>query len=132
MTRSPSLMGTPGGVGGDALAELVDDAGALVAHGAAGGRERPALGVAAPDVEVGAADAGLGDLEEYVTGLGIGDVVLDDLERLAVLLQNDDTALHSLPPRGAPPAILAHGSGWGLWSGARGGVGVVGQDEVAP
>ena len=113
--------GDAGGVRRHALAELVDDAGALVAHGAALGRERPALGVAAPDVEVGAADAGLGDLEEDVAGLGVGDVVLGDLERLAVLLQNDDTALHSLPPRGAPSAILAQGRGRGLWSGGRGG-----------
>ena len=113
------LDGDAGGVRRHSLAQLVDDAGALVAHGAARRRERPAGGVAAPDVEVGAADAGLGDLEEDVAGLRVGDVVLGNLERLAVLLQNDDTALHALPPRVAPPGILAEARGRRLWSRAR-------------
>ena len=49
-------------IGGDAVAQVFDDAGAFVSHDPAGGGQRVVfLGlVAAPGVQVGAADAGLG------------------------------------------------------------------------
>ena len=79
-------------------------------------------------MEVGAADTGLGDLEEDVAGLGIGDVILGDLERLAVLLQDDDSG-----PSFTPSASGAKGHSSrrarAMECGARGGKG---DSRIAP
>src|SRR5690606_12937953 len=63
---------------GDALAELVDDAGALVAEG-----ERQPVDVLllgqAHDERVGVADAGGGDLQTHLAGAGLRGLDLHDL-----------------------------------------------------
>src|SRR5262245_18263265 len=73
------------GISADAGADLVHEAGTFVADGAAGWLRLAVAGelvVAAPRVQVGAADAGLSDLEDDGPGLGIGHIELVDLERL--------------------------------------------------
>ena len=86
--------GGAGGVGGYAVAQGFDDAGAFVAHGAAGGGQGDVDLVAAPDVEVGAADAGLGHAQQGGAGGGFGDVVFLDGEGLAVFFAGDYAAFH--------------------------------------
>ena len=83
-------------------AEAPDHAGALVAHVLAGRRERDVDLVAAPGVEVRAADTGLRHPQDHATRLRLGDLVLLDGERLVVLLDDDDSAGgHALLLRGA-------------------------------
>src|SRR5687768_11201187 len=81
-------------VGGEAVAELLDVAGHLVAV-VAGQGPVPLAGVelAAPDVEVRAADVREGDADNGGARLGIGNGVLADLERRADLGQDDCAAV---------------------------------------
>ena len=60
-----------------------------MAHDSAVGGQRGSDHVAAPGVEVGAADAGLGDAEDDRARLGIGNGVLLDHKGLLVLLDDD-------------------------------------------
>ena len=62
----------------DALADLHDGAGTFVAEHR-GERQRQR---AVRDREVGVADAGGAELDPHLTGLGIGEIEIHDLERL--------------------------------------------------
>ena len=90
------LDGRASGVGGYPVAQGLDDAGALVSHGPSGGRQRHVDLVAAPDVQVGAADAGLGHAQQHRAGGRFGDVVFLDGEGLAVFLAGNNSAFHSV------------------------------------
>ena len=86
-------------VGGHAVSQVLDDAGAFVSHDATGfGQGQMLLGlVAAPGVEVGAADAGLGHAEQNGAGLRLGHVVFLDFKGFAVFLHDDNASLHVGP-----------------------------------
>ena len=79
-------------VGADAVAQRVDHAGALVAHDAPALGQRVGDHVAAPGVQVGAADPGLCDPQHDPARLRVGDRILLDHERLLVFLDDNDAS----------------------------------------
>jgi hypothetical protein len=81
-----------------ALAQFVDDPCALVARRAAAGRHGSRVAVAAPGVQIGAADAGLGYAQDDVAGFRVRHVVFGDLEGLAGPHEQDSAAFHDSPP----------------------------------
>ena len=83
--------------GGDARADLADDAGALMAED----RGEDAFAVEAVErVGVGVADAGRLDLDQHFAGLRAFEIELDDLERLLGFEGDGGACLHAIsPPR---------------------------------
>ena len=75
-----------------------------MSHDAAGvGQGQVLLGlVAAPGVQVGAADAGLGHAKQHRAGLRFGHIVLFNLKWLAVFFDDNDPSLHSFSLRMQP------------------------------
>ena len=101
-------------VGGDSVAQVFDDAGSFVSHDATGIRQGVVLLglVAAPGVQIGSADAGLGHAEQHGPRFGFGHVVFLDLKGLAVFLDDNDASFHGVPSDGACAlmgGILAYG-----------------------
>ena len=81
------------------VTEVFDDAGAFVSHDAPGfGQRIVLLGlVAAPGVQVGSANAGLGHAKQHGSGFGFRNVVLFDLKGFAVFLDDNDASFHVGP-----------------------------------
>ena len=86
---------SPGASGGDALADPLDDARALVPEH----RRRVAGGVGAGRrVQIGVADAAGDETHEHLARLGLGQVDLLHLERPTELLENCGANLHLACP----------------------------------
>ena len=77
---------------GDAVADRLDDAGALVAEHR---RRVPRRVGAGGGVQVGVADAARGEPDEHLARLRLGELELLDLERRAELLENRGLDVHA-------------------------------------
>ena len=82
---------SPGASDVDAVADALDDAGALVAEH---GRRVAGRVCSGRGVEVGVADAAGDEADEHLAGLRLGQIDLLHLERRAELLQHGGADLH--------------------------------------
>ena len=79
---------------GDALADLDDDARALMAHD--GGKQ--AFGIGAGNGEfIGVANAGGLDFDQHLAFLGAVEINLDDFQRFAFFKGNGGARFHGFP-----------------------------------